>query len=260
MRSPAIIAVVAALNLSLSMTAVFAGDPNADTLTALPSPAVSLAALTREELSGIDLVDPVTFERGREVFNREALCATCHGADGRGVVGSHPPLTGTPRVLGSDRTLSRIVLHGLRDKIKVRGSIYRTAMAPLGKVLSDREIADVLTYVRNAWGNRAPSVSEATVAEVRSANRRRTTSWTHALLVSAEIDEQIALARKSDSGVDGEERGVDASVSSEDSPASSAGMGSILIWMGAGFVGLVLLYMIGAAVTMKSDGKKRVDE
>jgi len=194
------------------------------------------------------VIDAEVLARGREVFHREGLCVTCHQPHGKGVAGSYPPLNGTPRVLGSDRTLARIVLHGLRGRISVHGATYRSAMAPLGPVLADAEVADVLTYVRNEWGNRASRVNEATVAEIRATERRRTTGWTDAQLASAEIEDQLIAMRAA--GDDDSEGAMVAG------PDGASGIGKIGIWVAVGVIGLILLYMIGSVVTMGSDKRE----
>jgi mono/diheme cytochrome c family protein len=97
-------------------------------------------------------------------------CAACHGRDGKGSL-LFPPLAGNPTVrqVRTD-TLVRMVLAG--------GKAAATAKAPtgpgmpsLGWRLNDQQAADILTYVRNNWGNRAPAVSAETVGRIRTALR-----------------------------------------------------------------------------------------
>ncbi|MBL9216759.1 MAG: cytochrome c, partial [Opitutaceae bacterium] len=90
----------------------------------------------------------------------------------------YPPLVGSEWVTGSEERLIRIVLHGLNGPITVEGKEYNNVMAPLGGVLKDDQIANVLSYVRATWGNAAPEVQPETVAKVRSETAGRTSFWT----------------------------------------------------------------------------------
>ena len=70
------------------------------------------------------------------------------------------------------------MLHGLNGPITVEGKQFNNAMASLGGVLKDDQIANVLTYVRQEWGNKAPEVEAETVARIRAEVSGRTTPWT----------------------------------------------------------------------------------
>lgn len=105
-------------------------------------------------------------------------CATCHQPNGMGVPGAFPPLAGSEWVAGSEERIIRIVLHGLQGPIKVAGNDFNNVMAPLGAVLKDEQIANVLSYVRQTWDNSAPDVEPATVAKVRADTASHTGYWT----------------------------------------------------------------------------------
>lgn len=92
-------------------------------------------------------------------------CLTCHMADGGGVEGMNPPLIKTSYVLGSKYRLASIVLKGMQDQ-DIDGEPYRNVMPPQSQ-LSDQQIADVLTYVRNSFGNKAPAVQPGDVKAAR---------------------------------------------------------------------------------------------
>ena len=107
--------------------------------------------------------------------NYELVCATCHQATGLGVAGVYPPLAGSEWVNGSEERMIRIVLHGLKGPVKVKGAEYGTAAMPVfGKVAgsgynwSDDKIAAVLTYVRASFGNTASAVTPEQVAAVHA--------------------------------------------------------------------------------------------
>ncbi len=104
--------------------------------------------------------------RGAATFARQ--CASCHGLDGQGG-GSLPPLAGNPAALDPDPTsLLNIVLNGA-PALELDNVPAGDAMPQFRSFLNDREIADVVSFARSAWGNRAPSVTDAQVAALRSA-------------------------------------------------------------------------------------------
>src|SRR5687768_4586451 len=86
-----------------------------------------------------------------------------------------PSLAGSPRVLGDERATIAILLHGLQGAVD--GVDYGAPMVPMNSY-SDAELAGVLTYIRNSFGNRAPAVASATVAARRAADAGRTGYWT----------------------------------------------------------------------------------
>ena len=115
---------------------------------------------------------------GAEIFKRDAHCSTCHQDDGKGLPNLYPPLADSAWVTGDEERLIKLTLHGLWGKIDVNGVTYDPAkgippMTAFGALLDDKEVAAVLTYVRNSWGNKAEPVSHKTVKKVRSANAKR---------------------------------------------------------------------------------------
>jgi mono/diheme cytochrome c family protein len=121
--------------------------------------------------------DPLVL--GKRLYTQN--CLACHMDSGMGLAPVFPPLADSEWVLGSDQRPIRILLHGLGGEIEVKGVTYNGAMpsyGPTGLNWSDLEIASVLTYVRQEWGNDAPAVAPETVAEVRAATADRSTPWT----------------------------------------------------------------------------------
>jgi glucose/arabinose dehydrogenase/mono/diheme cytochrome c family protein len=121
-----------------------------------------------------------SYRSGATLFN--SVCFACHGTDGHGApkpgaAGSTiaPPLADSRRVLGDERAAIAIVLHGLQGKVD--GVDYGAPMVPMDSY-SDAELANVLTYIRNSFGNRAPLVAPAAVAARRAADAGRTSYWT----------------------------------------------------------------------------------
>ena len=115
------------------------------------------------------------YMKGAEVFSREGHCITCHQADGKGLpAAKFPPIAGTKWSQGSEERLIKLTLHGLLGPIDVDGTIYpgQVPMTPF-KSLSDEEIASVLTYVRNSFGNKASVITPDKVKAVRAATREQ---------------------------------------------------------------------------------------
>ena len=105
--------------------------------------------------------------KGRPLF--ESNCALCHNTDGTGKPGQAPALAGSEWVVttGVNR-LIRIPQVGLTGPLKVKGQEWNLNMAGMGSVYSDEQLADVLNYIRNSWGNKAPFVTAEQVKKVRA--------------------------------------------------------------------------------------------
>ena len=109
---------------------------------------------------------------GKDIYQREGFCATCHQADGKGLFSSgYPPLANTDWVNGDEERLIKLTLHGLYGPMEVNGKEYpgTVPMTPFGGMLNNDEVAAVLTYVRNAFGNSSDPISPVTVSTVRLA-------------------------------------------------------------------------------------------
>jgi mono/diheme cytochrome c family protein len=115
-------------------------------------------------------------ERGKKIFS--ANCATCHQMTGQGAPGQYPPLAGSEYVNGGTRRLATIVLKGLTGPIKVKGQVFITSaqMQPWEKTLNDQKIADVLTFIRQEWGNTGGPVAPEGIAALRKEIASRTES------------------------------------------------------------------------------------
>ena len=111
------------------------------------------------------------FVDGSEIYAREGHCITCHQGNGKGLPGSgFPPLVGTKWTVGNSDRLIKLTLKGLMGPIEVLGQKYpgQVPMTPFEHMLNDQEIASVLTYVRNSFGNKATPVETKDVARIRS--------------------------------------------------------------------------------------------
>jgi len=102
---------------------------------------------------------------GKKVY--DTICYACHQADGKGLPGAFPPLAGSDYLLGNPDRAARTVVNGLQGEVEVNGIKYNSVM-PAMTQLSDKEIADALTYAMNSWGNKGGSVSTTTVAATRT--------------------------------------------------------------------------------------------
>ena len=105
-----------------------------------------------------------SMERGKKVY--ESTCLACHQGNGTGVPGMNPPLKQTKWVLGDKTTLINILLNGMDEEIEVNGEFYDNVMPPQSH-LKDQQIADVLTYIRNSFGNKASAITEDEVKKLR---------------------------------------------------------------------------------------------
>ncbi|MCP5470918.1 MAG: c-type cytochrome [Sinobacteraceae bacterium] len=110
---------------------------------------------------------------GEETY--KAACVVCHQADGKGLASAFPPLAGSDYLLKDKTRAIATVLHGVTGEIVVNGQKFDSAMPPMPQ-LSDDEIANVLTYVANSWGNKGWLVSSTDVVAVRAGQRPPTTA------------------------------------------------------------------------------------
>ena len=112
---------------------------------------------------------------GHEIYFRDAHCATCHQPDGNGLPPAFPPLAGSVWTSGDPERLIKLTLHGMMGPFELNGKKYDglVPMTPFGGMLKDDEVAAVLTYVRNSFGNKAPVIQPAQVTAVRNATKGR---------------------------------------------------------------------------------------
>ncbi len=113
-----------------------------------------------------------SFERGKALYHGEAACFGCHAPDGGGMVGLAPPLDGSEWVTGKPELLGKVLLHGMTGSITVKGVKYETpaGMPALAgnPLFTDEKIADIMTYVRNEWENKAAPIQPTLVKTLRA--------------------------------------------------------------------------------------------
>ena len=110
----------------------------------------------------------------------DALCLNCHQPEGKGLPGIYPSIVGSDWLKGDPARIIKVLLHGLSGPIRVNGEEFKQLaplpMPPMG--LDDQQMADVLSYVRASFGNKAPGVTPAQVKAVRDATAGRSGFWT----------------------------------------------------------------------------------
>jgi nitrite reductase (NO-forming) len=116
----------------------------------------AIAGLTKE----------VQISKGKQVYM--GLCFACHQPDGKGLTGVFPPLAGSDFLHADHDRAIRIVLKGLSGPVTVNGQTINSAMPPQEAVLTDAQIADVVTYILNAWGNEGDAISSDRVKAIRN--------------------------------------------------------------------------------------------
>ena len=114
-------------------------------------------------------------KRGQAVYNR--TCIACHQPTGLGIAPVFPPLAGSEWVAMSPSIPVRNILHGMIGPVSVKGTTYN-GMMPAVAGLTDGDIADVVTYVRNSFGNTGSVVTEDDVKAIKAKYADRKTPWT----------------------------------------------------------------------------------
>lgn len=142
--------------------------PGKDSSTAEPD----IKPLTADQLA--------RFEMGKELYM--TTCGACHQPHGNGQEGLAPPLRDSEWVVGSEKRLILVALHGVRGPITVKGKQYDQDMPPLA-ILDDEQISTILTYIRREWGHTADPVEQSTVARIRGETEERLDAWTETELL-----------------------------------------------------------------------------
>jgi mono/diheme cytochrome c family protein len=107
-----------------------------------------------------------TMDRGKLIYLKQ--CLACHQVDGGGVPRLNAPLDAATQVVNNNKErLIRIVLKGMTESVELDGEYYSNKMAPHSD-LTDQEISDVLTYVRNSWSNKSSAITPAEVKAARA--------------------------------------------------------------------------------------------
>ena len=130
--------------------------------------------------------------RGKKFYsNPPASCVTCHQPTGKGLPGSFPPLAGSEYVQGGSKRLGMILLKGLQGPVTVGGVTFNGAMPAWEKVLNDKQIAYILTYIRQDWGNKAGEITPEQIASARKEFASHDAPWTQADLQAVAADAEL---------------------------------------------------------------------
>ena len=144
---------------------VFSGGQPAEAPKPASAPQAQAPAVPTPLEHPVTLVAPAaSAQAGQQVF--ASICQACHQADGKGIPAAIPPLAGSDFLMADKERAIRIVTHGLTGPVKVNGQTFNSVMPPQ-TTLSNAEVANVLTYVRGAFGNNGGPVSAEEVARVR---------------------------------------------------------------------------------------------
>lgn len=131
--------------------AVFTGAPIVNVIPAARESALNLANLAPQ------LREP--YARGRATYMQ--TCFVCHQPNGLGVPNQIPPLSKSDVLMGDKAGVIRGILQGRNGELLVNGKKYNTPMIPFAATLTDQQIADVITFVRNSWGNSDTNATKA---------------------------------------------------------------------------------------------------
>ena len=120
------------------------------------------------------------FELGTSLY--DTRCAACHQPHGYGHEGLSPPLVDSEWVAGKVERLARIIMHGVRGAISVKGQKYDLDMPALG-TFDDDHISGILTYIRREWEHTLDPVEPATIKRIRAMTAQREEAWSEAELL-----------------------------------------------------------------------------
>lgn len=144
------------------------------------SPVKGESSLRISAPAHLSKADGNLFKKGAEIYAREGHCGTCHQSNGMGLPDAgFPPISRTKWATGSPERLIKLTLNGLMGPIEVKGKKYpgQVPMTAFGGLLNDKDIASVLTYVRNSFGNKASPIQPEQVAKVRAATKDKVGLW-----------------------------------------------------------------------------------
>ncbi|MEY3739071.1 MAG: hypothetical protein RL544_1849 [Bacteroidota bacterium] len=124
---------------------------------------ISLSAVTAQTNNKLTAA---SVARGKMIYLQR--CMVCHQADGGGVPKLNAPLDGSTSVNGANiAKLVKNIVKGFNDRVEIDGEFYENAM-PAAADLTDAQIADVLTFIRTSWSNKAAPVTLMQVKQIRS--------------------------------------------------------------------------------------------
>lgn len=127
-------------------------------------PVVAIVLMSFGHLAYQDTRLTESIKRGSEIY--VSNCITCHMDNGEGIPGAFPPLAKSDFLLTKTDESINTILNGARGEMVVNGVSYYGEMAAID--LSDEEVADVMNYIRNTWGNTAAGITPEQVKKLRN--------------------------------------------------------------------------------------------
>lgn len=113
----------------------------------------------------VNTISAQNMSNGKKIY--ETRCLVCHQADGGGVPNMNAPLDGASNVVGNDiARMVKIIRGGYNERVALDGYYYSNAMTA-NPDLKDQDIADVLSFIRNSWSNKASKVTLTQVQKVK---------------------------------------------------------------------------------------------
>ncbi len=131
-------------------------------------------ATLRPAMEAVGAVGAVSKVDGKQVY--AGKCSACHQPTGAGLAGVFPPLAASEWVIGDEKVLINILLHGVNGEMVVKGNTYNGAM-PAWKSMSDDELAAVMSYIRSDWGNQGAPITAKAVADQREATKAQSAPY-----------------------------------------------------------------------------------
>jgi mono/diheme cytochrome c family protein len=166
----------------------FSGNFNGESLD--PGSVPTANRVTNPNAPSGQQAELTPFERGKKVFM--ANCAVCHQASGLGSpTQGYPPLAGSEFTNEGSLRNAMIVMKGLQGPVTVKGQKFGTAVMQPWETLGDQKVADVLTYVRQEWGNKGTPVTKEQIADLRKKLAGHPASFTEPDLLVVPADENL---------------------------------------------------------------------
>lgn len=137
------------------------------------------------------------FASGRQLYLN--TCSGCHGTDGAGLARFGPPLVGSDWVLGDEKRLALILLHGMEGPVEINKKVYDAPdilpVMPAHSTMDDASLTSILMYIRNEWGNNAGPISKRLVGTTRITGQGRVIPWTARELNKYVLETKAASAK-----------------------------------------------------------------
>ncbi len=128
-------------------------------------PSLAAVAVATQAAAAGKLTKEEQIKAGQQLF--AGTCSVCHQGNGAGLAGIFPPLAKSDFLSGDLRRTIGVILNGMSGKVTVNGTEYNSVMPPMNQ-LNDDEVANILTYVMNSWGNPGQQINAADVKKVRA--------------------------------------------------------------------------------------------